>query len=198
MIQDRRPDHPVHPLFTQRWSPRAFTGEPISESELFCLLEAGRWAPSAYNAQPWRFIYARRDTPAWLPILETLVEFNQGWAKNAAALVVIASVEQAQFPGSDAAEPNPWNSFDAGAAWASIAFQATLLNWSTHAMAGFEARELADAIRLPSGYAIQAVVAVGRRGEKAHLSAGLRDMEVPNDRRPLVELAMEGRFNTDS
>lgn len=122
----------------------------------------------------------------------------RSWAKTAAALVVIASAEQAQFPGTDAAEPNPWNAFDAGAAWASIAFQATLLNWSTHAMAGFEAQELADAIRMPPGYAIQAVVAVGRRGQKAHLSTGLRDMELPSDRRPLAQLAMEGRFNTDS
>ncbi len=195
MSQPRQPDHPIHPLFTDRWSPRAFTGEPISKSELLSLLEAARWAPSAYNAQPWRFIYAQRDTTQWKPIFDSLVDFNQGWAQRAAALVVLVSANDATFPGSAEAAPNPWHSFDAGAAWASLAFQATLSGWSAHGMAGFDADQLRQAVALPQGYSIETVVAIGRRGDKSVLPEGLQSRETPNERRSLVQSAAEGRFS---
>ena len=61
----RLSDYPVDPLFTGRWSARALTGEPIPETDLYTCFEAARWAPSAFNAQPWRFIYAHRDGGDW-------------------------------------------------------------------------------------------------------------------------------------
>src|SRR5438067_1905914 len=61
----RKSDHPVEPLFLRRWSPRAMSGEPLSEAEILRLFEAARWAPSTYNEQEWRFLYARRATPQW-------------------------------------------------------------------------------------------------------------------------------------
>ena len=64
-VGNRTSDHEIDPLFLERWSPRAFTGEAIPEEELMRIFEAARWAPSSYNSQPWRFVYARRDTPHW-------------------------------------------------------------------------------------------------------------------------------------
>lgn len=84
-------DYPIHTQFTERWSPRAFTGESIAQETLLSFFEAARWAPSAYNSQPWRFLYARRDTPDWERFLGLLNEFNRGWAQHASALVIIAS-----------------------------------------------------------------------------------------------------------
>jgi len=194
MSQARNTEHSIHPLFTDRWSPRAFTGETISEAALLPLLEAARWAPSAYNAQPWRFIYARRDTPAWTPIFDTLIEFNQGWAQRAAALIVVVSAKETIFRGKEAAEPNPTHSFDTGAAWASLAFQATLSGWSAHGMAGFKADALRQAVGLPEGFSIEAVVAVGKRGDKGVLPEGLQAGETPNGRLPLAKIVSEGRF----
>lgn len=195
MTQMRQPDHPIHPLFTDRWSPRAFTGESIPEPGLLSLLEAARWAPSAYNAQPWRFIYARRETASWQPLFDTLVEFNQGWAQRAAALVVIVSAKQAVFPGAKEPAPNASHSFDAGAAWASIAFQSTLSGWSAHGMAGFDADRLRQIAGIPEGYAIEAVVAIGKQGDKSVLTEGLQARETPNGRLPLTQLATEGSFS---
>ncbi|MEP6720069.1 MAG: nitroreductase family protein [Variovorax sp.] len=195
MTQARQADYPIHSLFTDRWSPRAFTGESIPEAELMSLLEAARWAPSAYNAQPWRFIYARRDTASWQPIFDTLVAFNQGWTQRAAALVVIVSATDTVFPGKTDAAPNPWHSFDAGAAWASLAFQATLSGWPAHGMAGFGAQKLRAAVGLPEAYAIETVVAIGKQGDKALLPEGLRERETPNNRLPLSQLAVDGKFS---
>lgn len=198
MSQTRQPDHPIHQLFTDRWSPRAYTGEAISTPELLSLLEAARWAPSAYNAQPWRFIYAQRDTASWQPIFDSLVDFNQGWAQRAAALVVFVSAKEAMFAGRSEAVPNSWHAFDTGAAWASLAFQATLSGWSAHGMAGFDADRLRVSVDLPESYAIQAVVAIGRRADKSVLPDALQSREAPNERRPLVQSAAEGRFNFDT
>ena len=82
-------DYAIHPQFTDRWSPRAFTGEAIPEETLLSFFEAARWAPSAYNSQPWRFLYARRDTPNWERFLGLLNEFNRSWAQHASALVIV-------------------------------------------------------------------------------------------------------------
>lgn len=196
MSAPRIADYPVHSMFTERWSPRAFSGESIPEAELFTLLEAARWAPSAYNAQPWRFIYVRRDTESWQPVFESLVEFNRGWAQRASALVVVASAIEATFPGREAAAPNPWHAFDAGAAWANLALQASLSGWAAHAMAGFDAHALRHVIALPQDYAIQTVIAIGRRADKGVLPEVLQAREVPNERRSLLETVSEGRFST--
>src|SRR5688500_11169812 len=85
----RKPDYPVEAIIYRRWSPRALSGEAISEHELFTIFEAARWAPSTYNEQEWRFLYARRDTPEWPTFFELLTDGNRSWCKGAAVLVVI-------------------------------------------------------------------------------------------------------------
>src|SRR6185295_20245618 len=79
----RRADHPVDNLFLDRWSPRAMSGEEIPAEDLMVLFEAARWAPSSYNNQPWRILYARRDTKHWQTFFDLLVEFNQSWVNSA-------------------------------------------------------------------------------------------------------------------
>ena len=74
--------HDVDELFLDRWSPRAMSGEGVSDEELSTLFEAARWAPSSYNNQPWRILYARRETAQWPAFFNILVEGNQAWAKD--------------------------------------------------------------------------------------------------------------------
>ncbi|HEX7799769.1 MAG TPA: nitroreductase family protein, partial [Asticcacaulis sp.] len=83
----RHSDHPIQPQFLERWSPRAFSDRPVGEQELMTLFEAARWAPSASNLQPWRFIYGLKGEPEFATLLSLLIPFNEGWAKEAAALV---------------------------------------------------------------------------------------------------------------
>lgn len=196
MSQDlvRQPTHTIDPLFLQRWSPRAFNGQPIAEPELLALLEAARWAPSAYNLQPWRFLYGRRDTAAWAPIFDALVPFNQSWAQHASALVVaIARTHTLPTDGSEP-KPNGSHAFDTGAAWASLAFQATLSGWYAHAMGGFDGARLRANLAVPDSHALLAVIAIGRPGDKSSLPAPLQEREQPSARRALAELVAEGRF----
>lgn len=190
----RTSELPVDSLFVGRWSPRAFTGESLSRETLLTFIEAARWAPSAYNAQPWRFIYALKGGADWERFLGLLLERNQAWAKNASALVFIVSKESLVPPGKSEAQPNGSHSFDAGAAWASFAFQASLSGWQTHGIGGFDRDRALTELRIPEGYTLEAGIAVGRRGDPAALPDWARAIEAPNGRKPLTEIAAEGTF----
>ncbi len=95
----RTPAHDIHSLILNRWSPRSMTGEELTDEVLMSLFEAARWAPSSYYNQPWRFIYAKRNTEYWDKLFNLLVEGNKVWAKNAAALVVVIARKNFEFNG---------------------------------------------------------------------------------------------------
>ena len=61
----RQSRYKINSLILHRWSPRSMTGEELDEDTIMSLFEAARWAPSSYNNQPWRFIYAKRNTSHW-------------------------------------------------------------------------------------------------------------------------------------
>jgi len=183
----------VNPAFVQRWSPRAFSGEGISQAQVEALLEAARWAPSCFNAQPWRFIYAVRDDDAWPTLLSLLVEPNQAWAKSASALMVVIS--RNRFEHND--NPALTNNFDAGAAWMSLALQASYMGLAAHGMRGFDIDAAREKLAIPEVYDIDAMLAVGHPGEVASLPEPYQERETPSPRIPLSQIAMSGRFQTE-
>ena len=190
----RTADHPIDPIFLERWSPRAFTGEPIAEADLLTMFEAARWAASSYNSQPWRFLYARRDTLHWQRFLDLLIPFNQSWAKNASALVVLVSNSTMRPPGAQADVPSHSHSMDAGTASGYFALQATKLGWQVHGMVGFDMEKAFVDLKVPKGYRVEAAYAVGKVGDKETLPEMLRARETPSPRKPLAEIVFEGGF----
>ncbi len=188
----RTPSHPIASLFVDRWSPRAYAADPIPDEVLMTAFEAARWAPSSFNAQPWRFIYAKRGGPGWDGLLGALAPFNQMWASKAAALVLFISKTTLIWNGAEMASPT--HSFDTGAAWGSFALQTSLLGWSAHGMAGFDRDKAREAARVPEGYAIEMVAAIGKIGDPADLPEQFRAREAPSDRQPLADLVMKDAF----
>jgi nitroreductase len=186
----RRAAHPIDTLFIDRWSPRAMTGEAISEEELLSLFEAARWAPSSYNNQPWRMIYARRDTPAWDGLFNLMIDFNQSWTKNAGALVLFISKKTFDHNG----KPCQTHSFDTGAAWANFALQGWKMGLVVHGMEGFDYGRAKKELNIPDDYHVEALMAVGRHGDPSQLPDAMREKEKPNDRRPVEKTAFEGKF----
>jgi nitroreductase len=193
-MSTRQPDHPVDRLFLDRWSPRAFDAAPMPEADLLTLFEAARWAPSAFNSQPWRFLYARRDDDDWPLFLSCLIPWNQDWAHSASALIYVLSDTLPLTDKAGAPATSHTHSFDAGAAWACLALQATKLGYFAHGMSGIELDRARVELRVPDRFRIEAAVAVGRLGDPATLSDKLRAREVPSDRRPLQERVFHGRF----
>jgi nitroreductase len=190
----RRPEYPVEKLILDRWSPRAFTGEEMPEAELMSLFEAARWAPSSFNAQPWRFLYARRNTAHWDRFLGLLSASNQSWAKNASVLIVMVSNSVRLSPGADKAVPSHSHSMDSGAAWENLALQATKSGWHAHGMVGFDIPRAFAELGVPEGYRVEHMIAVGRKGDKSLLPEPLQAREMPNDRLKVSEIAFEGGF----
>lgn len=190
----RTATHPIDPLFLQRWSPRAFDGSKLSDAELFTILEAARWAPSSFNHQPWRFIYAHRESPDWERFVGLLMPFNVMWARHAAVLLFILSDTMIQLPRDAAQSVSHSHSFDAGAAWAFMALQATRMGISTHGMAGVDFARARKELSVPESFRIETAIAIGRAGDKSKLPPEMHAREAPNGRRDLAESIMEGRF----
>lgn len=193
-VNGRTADHDIDPVFLRRWSPRAFTGEAMPDEVLMRLFEAARWAPSAFNGQPWRFVYAHRDTPQWEPLFDTLLDFNQVWVSAASVLVFIVSDRFRRKPGAEP-QPNISHSFDAGAAWAYLALQAQHAGWAAHGMGGFDAARAHVATgAAESDYRVEAAIAIGRQADALVLPEQFRAREVPSGRRPVPGFVFEGRL----
>ena len=185
----RRPDHDIQPFFVDRWSPRAMTGEEITREDLARMFEAARWAMSSMNNQPWRFLYAFRNTPHWQTFYNLLTPGNQAWCKDAAALLVVLSTTT--FDNGKTARTH---SYDTGAAWYSFALQGVTSGLVVHGMQGFSYDRAKEDLGVPDGYEVEAMIAVGRPGEPDGLPQALQEREQPSQRRKVGEFAFEGGF----
>lgn len=166
-------DFDIHPLLQKRWSPLSFSEESISKEQIQELFEAARWAASANNEQPWRYLYALRGTAGFDRVWEGLLPGNQVWANSAAALVV--SLYRKNFQRNN--QSNPWAMHDVGMANAQLVLQATHRDIYTHMMAGFDRDKLTQTLGLDEETEIMAVLALGYLGEDTNLPDKYRARE---------------------
>jgi len=186
----RRATHPINPLILNRWSPRSMTGEELKNEDIMSLFEAARWAPSSFNNQPWRFIYARRNTEHWDRLFNLLAEGNKTWAKNSALLVVVISRKNFEYN----EEPARTHQFDAGFAWGNLALEAYSRGIVTHAMQGFDYEKARADLEIPTDFEVMAMIAIGKKGPKEILPRELQEKEKLSDRKPLKDIIMEGTY----
>ena len=187
---ERKPTFQINPLIHNRWSPRSMTAEELDDDTIMSLFEAARWAPSSYNNQPWRFIYAKRNTKYWDKLFDLLADPNKTWAKNSALLVVVISNKNFEHNGKFSIT----HQFDAGAAWENLALESAYRGLVAHGMQGFDYEKARKNLEIPEDFDVMAMIAVGKRGPKENLPPNLQEKEFPNDRKPLNEIVMEGRF----
>jgi len=186
----RHADYLIDAIFLNRWSPRAMSGEAIPAEELKVLFEAARWAPSSYNNQPWRILYARRDSEHWPLFFDLLVDTNKAWCKNAAALLVMISKTTFDHSG----KPSRTHSYDTGAAWENLALQGCLRGYVVHGMQGFDYDRARTALNIPDDFQVEAMAAIGLPGRVEELPEALQARETPNDRRTVEQTVCEGPF----
>lgn len=186
-MTDRTPASSLlNPVFTDRWSPRSFASEPVTDEQLAAVFEAARWTPSWMNNQPWLFVY-ETDGPDRDAILNTFMDFNRGWASKAPVVgLVLAKTELEGFMART-------RDFDTGAAMMALTLQATMLGLSMHLMGGVEveaAHELTGAD--PSDTIVLCGFVIGHRGDASQLDEKLQEREQPSDRKPVSEFAFKG------
>lgn len=178
---------PVHPLLADRWSPRAFSPRhAVTEAQTLTLLEAARWAPSAGNTQPWRFLVAHRGTPEFDRLFAVLAEGNRVWAGAASALVLLATETV-----DEAGQPRPYARYDAGQAAALLTVQARAEGIDVHQMGGFDAAAAAESFDLPPSISPVVVLTLGVHDAESVLPEPYASREsAPRERKPLAELLL--------
>jgi len=187
--KNRKPGADCSPLFYTRWSPRAMKGQ-LTKKELLPLFEAARWAPSAFNVQPWRFLVAHKKSDRD-KFMTFLVDFNKQWCKNASALVIILSRNKSEYKN----KPNPTHSFDTGAAWVSLALEGARRGLVVHGMSGFDYNKARKVMKIPKVYSIEAMCAIGKLASPSVLPPEIAKTEKPNQRKKLKEILSWGKFN---
>ncbi len=184
-------DHPVHDLIRHRWSPRAFADKPVPPEVLRSLFEAARWAPSSSNEQPWAFLVATKNDPAYPKLLSTRVEFNQLWAKNAPVLAI--AVSRLSF--ARTGHPNRNAFYDTGASVAHLTTEASARGLFVHQMGGFDPQKAKELFAIPADWEPIAAFVIGYPGDPQTLPETLRDRELaPRSRKPLSEFVMSGAW----
>jgi len=184
----REPEASADPLFVARWSRRAYAPEPVPATDLASIFEAARWAASCYNDQPWHFRYATQQGDRHADAASVLVEGNRSWAQSAPVLGVVFTRRALAQTGKE----NAWARFDAGAASAQMALQASLLGLSVHLMAGFDPERAYEVYDLdPAEWDPVAGFSIGYPGDVAQLPEALAERESPSSRKPLAEVAQE-------
>lgn len=183
----------VHDLIVNRWSPRSFDQSVLPQKDLDVILEAAGWAPSAFNGQPWTFLYAHRGDENWDRFLSLLVDSNQVWAKNASVLVFVVSDRLARKSSGETSN-NHSHSFDAGAAWALAAIQATAMGYHAHGMGGVHFAKAQEELNVPEDRRLEAAFVIGKQAPKENLPEGLQAREVQSGRKPLSEITRAGSF----
>jgi nitroreductase len=179
----------INEVIATRRSPRSFdSSHTLTEVDLRAGLEAARWAPSANNGQPWRFYAGNRGNQLFSEILSALGEFNQMWAKNASALILVASTVK-KADGSDHAE----YLFDCGLAVGQMVHELHDRGLITHQMAGYSKELARSALAMPDDLVPVVVIAVGKQDAAEKLPEALAAREVaPRERLPLDTLVIKG------
>lgn len=175
-------EYPIHSLFANRWSPRAFADQAVEPKKLHTILEAARWAASSFNEQPWRFVIGRKDEDEnWELIHDLLVPGNQSWAGKAPVLILLCA--KTYFDRNR--KPNPHALHDSGMALSQLTLQGLALDLYVHCMAGFDRVRAREVFAMPEGFEAVTAVAVGYLGDPMGLPEKIRDRELlPQQRKP--------------
>jgi nitroreductase len=180
---------PVHEIIATRRSPRSFNeSATINSEDLTAILEAARWAASAFNSQPWRFFVGNRGDEVFTKILSSLVEFNQSWAKNSSALIFVAG-KTVKADGSIHADYQ----YDCGLAVAQLVIETHHRGLVAHQMTGFDKAVVQDVLTIAPELMPVVVIAVGTQDAPEKLAGPLLERETAKrERLPLSELVVKG------
>ncbi|MCE3001017.1 MAG: nitroreductase family protein [Betaproteobacteria bacterium] len=185
----------INELAARRWSPRAYDGErPVSHQHITALIEAARWAPSCFGAEPWRFLVWNRadDAAGWQAAFDCLSPSNHKWAHRAPLLMLACAATHFEHNG----QPNRWAQYDTGMAALSLSLEAVAQGLVAHQMGGFDIAKVRAAFSIPEDFTPMAMVAVGYQAEADTIAdEETRQKELkPRARKPVGERFYRGRW----
>ncbi len=192
MIKDAQTDHEIHELIKRRWSPRSFAERKVEREKMMSLFEAARWASSAHNEQPWRFVFAPKDNAErYEKFLGCVNENNRIWISTA-PLLIMAVIRNEMVRDN---LPNRHAMHDLGLATGGIMVEATALDLYVHVIGGFDSEQARAVAQIPAAYTPVTMMAVGYLGKPEALPEKFKALETsPRTRKKVEEFAFEGLF----
>lgn len=186
--------HGVLPCIEKRWSPMAFSEQPVEREKLLRIFEAGQWAPSSYNEQPWRFMLGvKGEGSTWDKILGTCSGWNAKWAQHAPVLILLSGKKRFSKIDMD----NIAWSYDVGAVSAYMTLQLTEEGLFSHQLVGFSQENAREVFNIPEEFDPLVVVAIGYRGNPENLPEDIASREEnERTRNPLSEMIFEEEWGT--
>lgn len=158
-------------VIRSRWSPAIYSARSVEPEKLLSILEAARWAPSSYNAQPWSFLVATKDHPEeFARMLSCLAPANVVWAQHVPVLMISVARRHFEHNGT----PNTHAFHDTGIATGFLMLEAASLGILAHGMAGFDANKAREVFSIPETHEAVAAIAVGYAGDEQGASEELR------------------------
>ncbi|MCP4542245.1 MAG: nitroreductase [Chloroflexi bacterium] len=142
-------------LLKGRRSIRLYKSDPVPDEMVEQLLEAGRWAPSASNRQPWAFIVVRDEAARREVARHAAFHFIR-WAQagDAPLLVVLCGDARSRIYRSLLHE-------DIGLAGSQIMLQAKALGLGTCWLGGLDRRAIAETLQVPDHFDVVGILTVG-------------------------------------
>lgn len=191
-VKRARTDHAIDETIASRWSPYAYDGTAVPRDDLLAVFEAARWAASAFNEQPWRYLVASRDDAAEFErLLSCLVEANQAWAREAGALAL--GVVSLRYARND--KVNGTAHHDLGLASANLTLEAARRGYQAHQMAGILPDRARELYGIPDGFEAHTGIALGTPAAPEAAPEKLRGRdEAPRERKPLTETVFTGTW----
>lgn len=179
----------INEVLANRRSPRSLDATAVlSKDELLAVLEAARWAPSAFNGQPWRFFVGQRSDEVFAQILDSLAPFNRGWAYRSSVLILVAGL-----PAREDGTPNKGYLYDCGLAAAQMVVETHHRGLVAHQMTGFDPEKAVQNLGIDASLIPVAVIAIGKQASAEQLEGPLLEREnAPRERKALEEIVVKG------
>ncbi|MCZ4319778.1 nitroreductase family protein [Aequorivita viscosa] len=186
-------EYPILESIKNRWSPRNFANTPIKEEDVKTLFEAGRWAPSSSNIQPWRIIWGTKGTEMYTRIFNCLDEFNKSWAGNSQLLWINAYKKTMNTNNKE----NFHALHDLGLFMGNVIHQANSMEIAVHQMAGLNFKKAQEEFNFTDDYHVATAVAFGYYGGNPDdLPEDLKkqELETMRSRKKQEEFTFNGNF----
>lgn len=160
IIKIRKPKtrYPVIQSIADRFSPRHFSSEKISQEDLNSIFEAARLAPSAYNYQPWYYYWTKNGSSAYKKIVSCLPELNY-WAKTAPILIIACYLKIVD------GNSDKFSVYDLGASVISLILQAQQKNYYARQMGLFDENKLRKLLNINKDHNPYIIIALGKIGD---------------------------------
>jgi nitroreductase len=166
----------VFEAIKNRYSCRSYKAEPVPEEKLKKILEAARLAPSAHNAQEWKFVVIK-DTEKRKEVAKAA---GQNFIAEAPVIIVAVSLDPERIMSGG----TPAYAVDLAIAMEHIALQAVEEGLATCWIGAFDQEEVKKILNIPDEYKVVVMMPLGYPADKSR----------PKSRKSLKEITSEDTF----